>query len=429
VKVDVTNPAIGRLPHARLCVLADGMAAAVVISLPWSTTATGILVALWLIVVIPTLDVEAVRRAILTPAGGLPVLLWLMAVTGMIWADASLAERLKGLEPFHKLLAIPLLLAQFRRSGHAPWVSGGFLISCTVLLIASYAHLLLWGRLPWTMGLPGIPVKDYITQSGAFAICILGLAYVAADAWLAGRSRLALALAGLVVLFVADIVYVTTSRTTLVAIPILIMAFGLMRLGAKGTFGLVAGCAAIAAILWVSSPYMRLRVGSVANEVSLYRAEDAATSSGLRMEFWRKSLQFVAQAPVIGHGTGTIHTLFSKAATPGGGASSVASSNPHQQILAVAIQLGSIGAVVLIAMWIGHLLMFAQSGLVAWCGLIIVTQNVVGSMFNSHLFDFTQGWLYVFGVGVFGGALLNQNAMRGRLDSNVRVTSAVSNPA
>jgi O-antigen ligase len=115
--------------------------------------------------------------------------------------------------------------------------------------------------------------------------------------------------------------------------------------------------------------------------------------------------------------------------TPGGGASSVASSNPHQQILAVAIQLGLLGAIVLIAMWAAHLIMFAEVGFVAWCGLIIVTQNLVGSMFNSHLLDFTQGWLYVFGVGVFGGALLKQNAMGRQLASEAHATRALSNPA
>jgi len=40
--------------------------------------------------------------------------------------------------------------------------------------------------------------------------------------------------------------------------------------------------------------------------------------------------------------------------------------------------------------------------------LVVVTQNVVSSLFNSHLFDFTQGWIYVFGVGVAGGVVLRQ---------------------
>jgi O-antigen ligase len=33
---------------------------------------------------------------------------------------------------------------------------------------------------------------------------------------------------------------------------------------------------------------------------------------------------------------------------------------------------------------------------------------VVSSLFNSHLFDFTQGWIYVFGVGVAGGMILRR---------------------
>ena len=34
---------------------------------------------------------------------------------------------------------------------------------------------------------------------------------------------------------------------------------------------------------------------------------------------------------------------------------------------------------------------------------MVAVQNVVGSFFNSYLFDFSQGWLYVLGVGVAGG--------------------------
>jgi O-antigen ligase len=33
----------------------------------------------------------------------------------------------------------------------------------------------------------------------------------------------------------------------------------------------------------------------------------------------------------------------------------------------------------------------------------------VSSTVNSHLFDFSQGWLYVFGVGVAGGTVLKHN--------------------
>jgi len=61
-----------------------------------------------------------------------------------------------------------------------------------------------------------------------------------------------------------------------------------------------------------------------------------------------------------------------------------------------------------LAMWIAHLWLFRGGGLTAWFGLLVVVQNIVSSLFNSHLFDFTSGWLYVFGVGVAGGMVLRK---------------------
>ena len=72
----------------------------------------------------------------------------------------------------------------------------------------------------------------------------------------------------------------------------------------------------------------------------------------------------------------------------------------------MAIQLGVLGTVALIAMWIAHLALFRDATLAAWFGLVLVTYNIVSSLFNSHLFDFGQGWLYVFGVGLTGGVVL-----------------------
>ena len=60
-------------------------------------------------------------------------------------------------------------------------------------------------------------------------------------------------------------------------------------------------------------------------------------------------------------------------------------------------------------MWLSHFLLFRGGGLTAWIGLVIVAQNVVGSLFNSYLFDFTEGWLYVVGFGVAAGIFRRQS--------------------
>ncbi len=68
----------------------------------------------------------------------------------------------------------------------------------------------------------------------------------------------------------------------------------------------------------------------------------------------------------------------------------------------VAIQLGIAGALLLFAMWLSHFLLFRVEGLAGWVGMAVVAQNFIGSLFNNHLTDFTQSWIYMFGVGVAG---------------------------
>ena len=87
-------------------------------------------------------------------------------------------------------------------------------------------------------------------------------------------------------------------------------------------------------------------------------------------------------------------------------AAGVIINNPHNQTLNVAVQWGCVGIVVLYAFWLVHLLLFRGEGLVAWIGLMVVLQNMFTSLFNSHLFDFHEGWMYVLGVGVAAGMVL-----------------------
>ncbi len=93
------------------------------------------------------------------------------------------------------------------------------------------------------------------------------------------------------------------------------------------------------------------------------------------------------------------------------GASSVTWGTPHDQILGVAVQIGLVGAILLVVMWVAHFLLFSGNGLLSVIGAIVVAHNVVSSLFDLYLFAFVPGWLYVFGVGVVGGMVLRQRDM------------------
>ena len=393
---------------------ADWLAVAVVVSLPWSTSTSGILIVLWLVAVLPTFAVADMRRELLTAAGGLPVLLWALAAVGMLWADVSWAERIDGLGGFHRLLAIPLLLAQFRRSELGPCACYGFLASATVVLVLSSLLALMP---PWLVArIPvfgrhdmdyGVPVKDYVLQSGIFLICAFGLIGAACERWREARWRTIAALLCLAACFLANIAFVATARTTVMVAPFLAIVIGYRYFGWRGVAlaGIVA--AALAGVALTASPYLHSRVMHSFTELRNYLNKDEVNSTGLHMEFLKKSAAIVEAAPIIGHGTGSIAAQFRLTASgDAGSASAVTTVNPHSQIFAVAIELGAVGAAVLLAMWAAHVLLFRGAGLMASIGTIIVVQNFLSSLVNWHLFDFGQGWLYVFGVGIVGGTVL-----------------------
>jgi O-antigen ligase len=388
---------------------ADWLAVGVAVSLPWSTSATAIFIVLWLIAVIPTLDAASLRRELTSAAGGLPVLLWLFALVGVLWAtQATWPERWNGLGGFHRLLLVPLLLAHFRQSGRGIWVLYGFFASVLVLLLLSWALIIIPG-LPWrgkNPDIPGVPVKDYILQSTEFLICAFALFGYAFEDVRAKRQRWAVGLIALATLFLCNIFFVVSGRTTLLIVPVLALLVGWRYFAWKGVVGAAVISCIVGIIVWFGSPYLHSRLETSASELQAYQQGDAPNSTGLHLEFLSKSLSFVATAPIFGHGTGSIPEEFRRAATGQNSATSVASVNPHNQIFAVAIQLGLTGAAILVAMWFAHFWLVTGSGLTAWLGLVVVVQNVISSLFNSSLFDFSEGWLYVFGVGVIGGMIL-----------------------
>ncbi len=404
------------LDRVRLAAFADYLAAAVLISLPWSTSATSILIAIWVVVVALTLDGPSLQQVGVMPAAALPIALTALAVAGMLWADVAWPERLSGVAPFFKLLAIPLLFIQFSRAGGGEMVLAAFFASACVLLTLSWLIALV-PHFPWPpTKFYAVPVKDYIIQSGVFALCSVALLDRAVAVW--GKSRAkSVFLTGAAFVFIANIVFIALSRTSLVIIIGLFALLGVRHFERRALAGFVATGLAVAAIAWSTSPYLRSRVTNIATELDSSRAPANETSSGLRVGFWKMSLNIVRDAPLLGHGTGSTPAMLAQKAAADPTAPSGA-TNPHNQVLATAIPLGLCGVVLLLAMWIAHFRMFLHTGHAAWIGLSVVAQNCIGSLFNSHLFDFTQGWLYAFGVGIAGGMMLREQGA-GALKSHV----------
>ena len=394
----------------RLC--SDVLAVLTAASLPWSTTAPAIFILLWLLMVIPTIDWELFVLDLAFPSRALPLWFVLLAVFGLLWSDASWAERLHGLKPVAKLLLILFLLYDFQRSQRGHWVFAGFLISCTLLMALSWIVLIAPEFKIAHTASDGVPVKNYIDQSQEFALCVFALAWPMLSAWRRRHWRVALICAALVLLFAANMLFVVSARTALVYMPVLLALFAWRFLSRRAGILLFAGVALSGIVVWTTSSYLRQRIADIGIE---YQAQDTShiASTAQRLTYWQKSLKFIADAPLFGHGTGSIKQQFTRDAAGQSGLRAEIVNNPHNQTLNVGIQWGLLGVLLLYAMWFTHACLFRGDSLAGWIGLIVVVQNIVSSLLNSHLFDFHEGWIYVLGVGVAGGMALRER-MRSR---------------
>jgi O-antigen ligase len=388
---------------------ADIFAVLIALSLPWSTSLVGIFAVLWLITVAPTLNIKAFLESLKRPICALPLALVALALVGTLWSDAPWGARLYAISPTSKLLVLPVLFYHFQRSARGMWVFGAFLVSCTALMAMSWV-VAFDPRLAFKSGAGvefGVPVKNYIDQSQEFALCAVALAYPVVTLLRAKRILLALLLVAISLSFVVNMAFVIVSRTALVTMPILLAVFALLHLKRRTNLIIFSVAIALSALAWAASPKLRWTIVTFQRDYVLYMEQNVPTSIGLRLEFWRKSLRFFAEAPIVGHGTGSTRGLFEQVAVGSKtSASGEVIGNPHNQTLNVAVQWGVVGIAVLYAMWWFHLLLFRGDGLVAWIGLLVVTQNIFTSLFNSHIFDFHEGWMYVLGVGVAGGMIL-----------------------
>ncbi|MGB6637194.1 MAG: O-antigen ligase family protein [Bradyrhizobium sp.] len=394
---------------------ADIFVVLLALSLPWSTSLVGIFAVVTVLVMLPTVDAAAFIASLKRPISAVPIALFALALVGTLWSDARWGMRFYAVAPTAKFLLLPLLFYHFERSQRGLWVFTAFLASCVALLAMSwlvdfYPNLTLKAE---AVASPGVFVKNYIDQSQEFALCAVALAFPIASLLRAKKIALALLLSVVALGFLANMAFVIVSRTALVTIPIMLAVFALLHLRWQTTLMILCAAMVAGVVAWAVSPLLQEKISSIGREYRLYEDHGATTSVGERLEFWRKSLLFFVEAPIAGHGTGSTEGLFEQAAAGQTGIAAEVIRNPHNQTLNVAVQWGVIGIVVLYAMWFSHLALFRGEGLFNWIGLLVVVQNIFTSLFNSHLFDFHEGWMYVLGVGVAGGLVLSANGTAG----------------
>lgn len=395
------------------------------LAFPWSTTATGALALLAMLSIVITYGSREIIDQLKHPACTLPILFVGLAAVATMWAHGvAWPDRLHGLGKVSKLICFLPFFVHFQHTSRAREVFAAYVISNLFLLVLSFLVFFLPGIYSLVGAkAPGVPLKNYLDQSQAFVFVAVIMLMLAVEATRNQQRRHAIVFVATAVVFFVNLAFVNIARTAFIYLPAMLVLFIFRYVRGWSFLAALAGVCMLGVGAWAISPNLQTKMARLSWEVGAFQANvvfvNGYEAGGAeRLEFWRKSIGFVRSAPILGHGTGATKSLFATEAAGQTGLMAKVIDNPHNQTLAVAIQWGAFGCLVLYAMWGSHLLLFREAfsgrqySILAWIGLVAVVQNVVGSLLNSHLSDFYQGWLYLFVVAIVGGQLQRGEALR-----------------
>lgn len=315
--------------------------------------------------------------------------------------DTSIA--LPALAKYGKLLLIPIALILLRSRQQALYALLGYIVFQTFVVLSSWL-LFLGVKLPY---IPAGRNHFTVVFSSSLDQSILTAGFVVLCWHLAkefpGRygRHVAYFLAALGTLNIFFALYGRSGQACLLA-AICLTAYWAMSKKTR-----LAVLILPFVILYAAgsiSPQFNKGISDIKNEVRAYQQTSGKTinsSSGLRIEFWGKSLLLMTEKPMLGHGIGSWKHEYNRLQHNNPNRPDFSVGNPHQEFLLVSVQLGALGLALYIAWLISiawHAKKFDISAQRATqCFLIVF---VVASMFNSALYDGLVGDYFCSILGI-----------------------------
>ena len=325
-------------------------------------------------------------------------------VLSLFWTVAPLQEAAGSLAKYGKLLLILAMMALIRDRREALYALAAFAVTQLLVVISSW---MLFADMPVAWASSRTTVSHYTVFSGYLDQGIMSAVF-AALCWhlrglVPGRfgPRIAAAAA---VLSLANVFFVMVGRSgQLVGVALLSLAI-MWQLPGRYRMIVAALPFLLVTVLFFSSPMMRDRLTQLKTEVQGYSVKhDASTSSGIRLAFWRRAAQVIAQRPLAGAGVGSWSSEYDRLERLDNPRHEDINrgSNPHQEYLLWGVQLGIPGLLLIAGFMLSVLrdtlkmetpyARAAQSALLALA---------VACLFNSTLYDGLIGDFFCVLIGL-----------------------------
>lgn len=302
-----------------------------------------------------------------------------------------------------KILEVVLLAVLIRDAREGRMVVRALVAGQVFLLVSSWA-LRLGVPVPWQAdsATANVVFSTYLDQSIMFATTASVLWHLRGEGLWPAKWGAALA-----VLALANSLLVLEGRSGyLVALSALALAAMWAMPHRWRVPTLIATPIVALTVLAMGSAQVQERVTKILTESQRFaqtQEVQALDSSGWRLNAWKRSIQAFAQEPIVGHGIGSWTPAVKQFEGPQADAVFGVgnASNPHQEYLLWSVELGVMGLVLLLGIFIS----LARD---AWnfpsptarALLAATVATAIACMFNSALYDDLMGDYLVVTLGV-----------------------------
>ncbi len=309
-------------------------------------------------------------------------------VLGITYTDAPTSDWLLSLNKYLKVGAIgvwlPILMTEPRVRKLALW---GFALAMTFVLGSTWANV--WWVLPWSetqhtgWGVSHHVFGDYITQNVMMSFFVL-LLLIAGQQTYGWRRWLCWSL---VLPSIVSITHLSQGRTGLVLVATALLVFAVSMLRRKVAFIAVALVPLTLGLALATSSLMRDRVVQAIAEAR-QADTDPYSSIGHRLYNQRTTLAMIADAPLIGHGTGAYHTRICEYLDRAEDCH-IFHWHPHNQYLFFGVNHGLVGVIAYLGLLAALCVTAWRSESTTWKSLLLglTALLAVNSLFNSPLWS------------------------------------------
>jgi len=324
------------------------------------------------------------------PVAGSALLLFGLLALGTLYGSGGSGTLLKYID----LLLIPIFLTFFQDIKTRERALLAFCIAAVASVAVShldYLHLL--PPNPW---LPLSPFystgfKHPITHGLIVAFSAYLFALLARDE---KNKTLRSGYIALALLAAHNVVFMNWGRTGYLVLAILFLYFFVVTFGRRGLVLFIAIAGVMFLTAYATSTTFHQRVNDVARQFMAWKpgqpAKPTDDSVGDRLEFYVNSLKLIREHPLLGSGTGSFPAEYARIVAD---QNMLATVNPHNEYLLIAVQIGVIGLASLLYLFYRQ---WRYAGALARPfyrdvarGLVLTF--VVGCLFNSLLLDHTEG--------------------------------------